>query len=447
MKKIVLPIAAIALVVLLWRLFYPAQEERPVCEHPETTDTKIEATCDHEGYLLHVCKTCMTEYRTDFVKPLGHTLQSSPAAPTCTEQGYTLFACNACEYEYRSDFTAPIAHTLQSKTVPASCDKEGYEEFFCACGYSYQIHQVPPTGHTLTQTPTLPTCTEQGYTSYQCTECTYAFVGDYVIPTGHDFDKKITYPTSTSNGYTEFSCGCGYDYTGDYVIAGDVYRGAYVEGTEILARGVDISTWNGEINWDELREAGIEFVILKAGSSLGKDAAFEENYARAKQEGFGVGCYFYTYFNDLDDAAADAATFMEWLEGKQFDYPVYLDLEETSLESLDRELLTSMSRLFIETLQANGYYCGLYVNNNWLKNLLNTEKVTAWFDVWYARWTLSGEATWPASFGESRMGIWQYSAQGTIGTHAYAFDMNVAYFDYPTYIKSLGYNGYQTVNE
>lgn len=403
-------IVQIVHIVLLGFLFFPAREERPVCDHPETTDTKIEATCDHEGFMLHVCNTCMTEFRTDFVKPLGHKLTPTVESPTCNAEGYTAYACEHCDYAYRADFLPPTSHKMQKSTVA-------------------------------------PTCTAEGYTTYTCKACSYSYVSDYVIPLGHDFSKKITYPTSTSTGYTHYSCPCGYDYVGDYVMSSDVYKGAYVEGKEILAKGVDISAWNGEINWDELREAGIEFVILKAGSSLGKDAAFEENYARAKSEGFGVGCYFYTYFHDLEDAAADAALFMEWLVGKQFDYPVYLDLEETSLESLDRELLTSMSRLFIETLQANGYYCGLYVNNNWLKNLLNTEKVTTWFDVWYARWPLSGEAVWPDSFGESRMGIWQYSAQGKIGTHAALFDMNVAFFDYPTYIKSLGYNGYGQTTE
>ena len=101
-----------------------------------------------------------------------------------------------------------------------------------------------------------------------------------------------------------------------------------------------------------------------------------------------------------------------------------------------------MAKLFIETLQANRYFCGLYVNNDWLINRLDTERVTTWFDIWYARWTLSGEPVWPDSFGAKRMGIWQYSSQGKIGTHESTFDLNVAYKDYPTLIKSLGYNGY-----
>ena len=414
--------------------------EKPPCAHPEYTDTVVEATCNTEGYIFHVCKSCYTSWRTDFIAPKGHTLNENTVAPTCGEQGYTIFSCD-CGYSFRADFLPPTGHVLQSRTILSTCEAEGYTEIFCDCGYAYRIDRVAPKGHELSETVTPPTCTDQGYTTYRC-DCGYTFESDFVKPLGHDFEAEVTHPTSTTTGYTHYRCACGYEYVGDYIMSSDVYKGAYVNGKEILAKGIDISSWNGEIHWDELRAAGIEFVILKAGSSVGKDAAFEENYARAKQEGFGVGCYFYAYATNEQNALADAEMFAEWLAGKQFDYPVYLDMEDESLESLDRELLTSVCKAFIESLQSKGYYCGLYINNNWLKNLLNTEKVTTWFDIWYARWTLSGEATWPDSFGERRMGIWQYSAAGRIGTHDCDFDMNVAFFDYPTYIKSLGFNGY-----
>ena len=373
----------------------------------------------------------------------AHNLRDSwTVAPTCDSEGYTMHKCGECGAEYRTDFKAPLGHTFTESTVAPTCDAPGYTNYRCACGYEYKSHFLPPVGHDLHATVTAPTCDEQGYTTYACSACKYTYAANYEAPLGHSFDKTVTLPTSTATGYTLFSCPCGYEYKGDYVMSGDIYKGAYVDGTEILAHGVDISAWNGEIDWTALREAGVDFVMIKAGSSLGMDKKFEEYYSRARSEGFGVGCYFYTYASNLLEIEEDAALFMQWLDGKQFDYPVYLDLEEGRLADLAPTLLTDMVKLFIETLQANRYFCGLYVNNDWLINRLDTERVTTWFDIWYARWTLSGEPVWPDSFGAKRMGIWQYSSQGKIGTHECTFDLNVAYKDYPTLIKSLGYNGY-----
>ena len=322
-----------------------------------------------------------------------------------------------------------------------SCTHEGYTRYYCHCGYSFKSDFAPPKGHTISHKTETPTCTEEGYTRYTCTVCAYTYLSDYVVPKGHDFTTKVSHPTSSKTGYTEFNCDCGYNYVGDYVMSSDIFKGAYVDGVEVLAHGIDISSWNGTINWTEIKAAGIDYVIIKAGSTNGKDKTFEENYKNAKAAGLGVGCYYYTYATTVEQISADADNLMEWIAGKQFDYPVYLDIEDKSQESLDSELLTEMCKVFIEKLQANKYFCGLYTNNNWLVNLLNTEKITVYFDVWLARWTLSGEPNWGDSFGQ-RMGMWQYTDKGKIGTHSCDFDLNVSFKDYPTLIKELGYNGY-----
>jgi GH25 family lysozyme M1 (1,4-beta-N-acetylmuramidase) len=221
----------------------------------------------------------------------------------------------------------------------------------------------------------------------------------------------------------------------------NIFHGAYVDNSAILAHGIDISKWNGDINWAEIKAAGVDFVIIKAGSSFGKDPRFEEHYANAKAAGLGVGCYYYSYALTVDEISADADLFMSWIAGKQFDYPVYLDIEDPTQEVLDKALLTEMCVTFIEKMQINGYFCGIYTNRNWLTNLLHTETITLNFDLWLAHWLNSGEPNWPSSFG-AKTGMWQYTDKGTIGTHSCYFDLNVAFKDYPSLIKQWGYNGY-----
>ena len=416
------------------------EEKNEACKHEMIDQTVVESTCDGEGYTLNVCRDCKMEFKTDIKPSLGHSLHGTLTLPTCTEEGFMTYAC-ACGYTYRTDFTPPKGHSMHSMLHNPTCTDQGYTEYFCNCGYSYQTDFVKPLGHSTTKKVTAPTCTEEGYTTYSCGNCSYSYTSDYVIPLGHSFTTKTTRPTSSSTGYTVFKCGCGYEYTGDYVWPSDIFEGAYVDGVEVLAHGIDVSKWNGTINWEEIKAAGIDYVIIRAGSTQGIDPYFEEYYRGAKAAGLGVGCYFYTYALTIEEISAEADLFLSWIAGKQFDYPVYLDMEDPSQEALDGELLTEMCKTFIEKMQSSGYFCGLYVNNNWIQNILNTEKITVYFDVWYARWTLSGEATWPDSFGQ-RMGMWQYTDKGKIGTHTCNFDMNVSFKDYPTLIKELGYNGY-----
>ena len=431
---------AISFIFLLSLLLVSCDHGTADCLHENIKLSTHGADCDNEGYILHKCSDCGFEYKSDIKPPKGHTLSSEIVLPTCHSEGYTLYSCE-CGYNYKNDFVVPTEHTLSKKTIPQTCSKQGYTEYTCACGYSFKSDYVSPTGHTLSSETISPTCTYQGYTESLCSVCGYFFTSDYTAPTGHDFVSEVTRPTSSSVGFTKFTCHCKYEYVGEYIMSSDIFKGAYVDGEDVLAYGIDISHWNGVINWQEIKSAGIDFVIIKAGSTNGKDSAFEQNYASAKAAGLDVGCYFYTYAKTVEEINADADSFMNMIAGKKFEYPVYLDIEDPSQEALGEALLTEMCITFIEKLQLNGYFGAIYANNNWLVNLLNTQTITTYFDVWLARWTLSGEANWGSSFG-TRMGLWQYSCTGKIGSHSCDFDMNVAFKDYPSLIKELGYNGY-----
>lgn len=410
------------------------------CQHERFEFETIEPICNTEGYTLNECLDCQFKYKTDIIPATEHVFEPQVVSPTCTEYGYTLYVCD-CGYEYKSDLIEPTGHTTRKETYPPTCEKQGYTISKCVnCEFESRSDFLPAKEHNLTVSVTPPTCEEEGYSIYSC-YCGYSYKSDFKAPTGHTFSSVVTPPTSSRDGYTHHSCECGYEYIGDYIISDNIFHGAYVSNSKILAQGIDVSKWNGEINWSEIKAAGVDFVIIKAGSVVAKDSRFEENYAGAKAAGLGVGAYFYTYADSLEEIDEETELFLKWLDGKQFDYPVYLDIEDPSQEALGEELLTNMCVTFIEKMQENGYFCGIYSNNNWLINILNTRTITDKFDLWFAYWNSSNTPDWDSSNG-ARAGIWQYSCEGTIGNHSGKFDLNVAYKDYPTLIKKWGYNGY-----
>ena len=324
------------------------------CTHEEFKTSPVPPTCDAEGYTLNSCVDCSFEYKTDIISPTGHTLSEETFAPLCEKEGYTYYFCS-CGYEYKSDFVAPTGHTLRAEKHSPTCLYEGYTQYSCACGYEYKSDFSLPKGHVFTSEVSAPSCLKQGYTTHSCSACDYSYISDIVAPTNHSLKSEIVYPTSTLDGYVHTFCenNCGYEYETSPVRSSDVYKGAYVNNTEILAYGIDVSAWNGKINWTEIKEAGIDFVIIKAGSTNGKDSYFETNYAEAKAAGLDVGCYYYSYALTVDEILNDAKLFLEQIAGKQFEYPVFLDIEDTSQENLESKLLTEMCSAFIEKMQSS----------------------------------------------------------------------------------------------
>jgi excisionase family DNA binding protein len=132
---------------------------------------------------------------------------------------------------------------------------------------------------------------------------------------------------------------------------------------------------------------------------------------------------------------------LSYIEGKQFEYPIYFDLEEKSnpqLHTLSKEHLTELCVTFVEILQEHGYYCGIYVNNDWLYNILDTDEIKARFDIWFARYPYISNIMWSNSDIEwnidsygKQLGMWQYTEKGYFEENGKKFDFNYCYKDYP----------------
>ena len=377
----------------------------------------------------------------------------SKTSPTCAKQGYTSYVCNDCNYSYDSDFTSPTPHSYTAYTIPPTCALEGYIIYMCDCGNSYKGESIPTTDHSIETTTVSPTCTTEGYSKHQCAICGYFYTSDTVSPTDHTFEKSIQLPTALKAGTIEYSCVCSERYTEQYVYYTDILDSPYIENAEVLSKGIDVSRWNHQIDmitgeylpldWKTIKEAGFDFVILKAGSTRsGKEPTFESDYADAKAAGLMVGAYYYTYSSDIEAIKNDVLNLIKYIEGKTFEFPIYFDLEDSSLIPLGEEILTSLCETFICSMQENGYYSALYTNHNWLTNILDTSRILSLFDIWYARYPETEYPVWNEEKYGKQLSVWQYTQSGEIeGIEGY-FDMNFCYRDYLSIMKKWGLNGF-----
>lgn len=202
--------------------------------------------------------------------------------------------------------------------------------------------------------------------------------------------------------------------------------------------GIDVSRHNGNINWRNVKNTKkVDFTILRAGygSSISqKDAKFEQNYHQAKAQGIPVGTYWYSYALTPSAAKAEAKVFLQAIQGKQFEYPVYLDIEEASQFKLGKARVTEIVKAFCETVEAAGYFVGIYSSKSGLSYIGST--VRDKYTVWVAHVNVQ-KTTYTAPYD-----MWQYSWKGRYNGISGDVDQDYCYKDFPTIIKSAGKNGF-----
>ncbi len=203
-----------------------------------------------------------------------------------------------------------------------------------------------------------------------------------------------------------------------------------------MTKGIDVSQWQGDINWGAVNA---DFAILRAGYGKVKsqiDTKFEQNYRNAKAVGMPLGAYWYSYAMSADEAREEAKAFIEIIKGKQFEYPVYFDVEEAKTLALGRDKVSEIIIAFLEEMEKAGYFAGLYMSASPLTTH-TTEFVKKRFAIWVAHYGVSK----PSYSGQ--YGMWQYSSAGRVGGINGNVDMNECYVDYPKQIKADGKNGFE----
>ncbi len=197
--------------------------------------------------------------------------------------------------------------------------------------------------------------------------------------------------------------------------------------------GIDVSEWQGDINWVSVKNDDIKFAIIRTG--YGKhsnqiDKCFENNIKKAKMAGIKVGVYHYSYALSIEDAKKEAECCLSFIKsaGVKLDLPVYFDVEDPSItKKCNKEQITNMCIAFCTEIEKAGYWAGIYANLNWFNNYLIKEKLINKYTIWLAQYN---------STNDMPCDIWQYTSCGKVSGINSNVDMNIMYRDLITEIES-----------
>ena len=202
---------------------------------------------------------------------------------------------------------------------------------------------------------------------------------------------------------------------------------------QVQFKGIDLSTWDDVVYWDTLKNE-VKFVILRAGYGRDNtDNLFESYYKKCKQYNIPVGAYWYGKAQSVAEAETEAKSFLKRLSGKQFEYPVYYDIEDKLMLNQGMTTISNMLEKFCTILENNKYYCGVYSSKYYLENYF-TKRVLEKYDVWLAHYA--------SSTSYKGHTIWQYTDTGSLNGKPGDCDLNWCYYNYPPLIKSKHFNGY-----
>ena len=198
------------------------------------------------------------------------------------------------------------------------------------------------------------------------------------------------------------------------------------------AQGIDVSEHNGTINWQSVKDAGIDFAILRVGfagdTSGGRlDNYFKRNVSECERLGIPYGVYLYSYARNEDEAQAEARLMLSALKGHSPALPVYYDLEERKTNAdgspmwtpfNDPSKLASIAKTFCGQIAAAGYKPGIYANVNWFKNYLTDPCfLSSGWSIWTAQYWYGGrydECLGLTPDAPAKYDCWQYSARGSV---------------------------------
>ena len=203
--------------------------------------------------------------------------------------------------------------------------------------------------------------------------------------------------------------------------------------------GIDLSTWQSNYPYAKATKEGVKFAILRAGFWTTKDNQFETHYTNARKQKWDIGAYWYSYATTEAEAKTEAKAFLKTIKGKQFEYPVYVDIEDKSLSKLSKTQIDNNIKAFGKVIEDGGYYFGVYTNKSWYTSKLNGKTLNKKYDWWIAQWSTNK----PTGVD---YGLWQFGGSTNyirspkIG--GVVTDQNYAYYDYPSIMKENGLNGF-----
>ena len=193
--------------------------------------------------------------------------------------------------------------------------------------------------------------------------------------------------------------------------------------------GVDISSHQTAVDWAAVREAGVDFAILRAGyrgyteGAIQEDETFLTNLAAAKAAGLKVGVYFFSQALDKAEAVEEAEFVLNLLDGAALDYPIFFDWEDIEADArtdgMDSLTLTSCARAFCKRIELNGYRAGVYFNQRFGYEEFDLSKLQD-YELWLAEYNTTPSFAY-------HFGVWQYANDGMLSGVDGPVDLNLAF--------------------
>lgn len=206
-----------------------------------------------------------------------------------------------------------------------------------------------------------------------------------------------------------------------------------------MYKGIDVSTWQNNIDWKKVKESGIEFAMIREGYGKSNpsqvDDCFHRNAQEIQKNGIPFGVYHYSYAQNVNDAINEADFCLSNINTYRLEYPVAFDIEDSSMQNLGKRTLTDICKAFCNQIEQAGYYAMIYCNVNWIENYLYKDELLQKYDLWLAHWEVDKP--------KYECGIWQYTSSGSISGISGNVDMNISYKDYPLIIKTNELNGFK----
>ena len=192
------------------------------------------------------------------------------------------------------------------------------------------------------------------------------------------------------------------------------------------ANMIDVSSWQGDINWEQVASSGIDYAIIRVCAGTREDTKWEQNYIGATEAGIQVGVYLYNYATTPEGAAQEANALLDALDGRELDLPVYYDLEYSAVAATGRDNIRELANTFLATVAAEGYDVGIYCNVNWYRNYIDHNNINT--DLyWIASYGTNDGYMHTRPVIDETMTAWQYSSVGLVYGISTRVDLNVWY--------------------
>jgi GH25 family lysozyme M1 (1,4-beta-N-acetylmuramidase) len=204
----------------------------------------------------------------------------------------------------------------------------------------------------------------------------------------------------------------------------------YSDGTITSHKGIDVSKYQGTIDWSKVKASGVEYAIIRCGyrgyesGTITQDSSFDTYARNALANDVGIGAYFYTQAINADEAREEADFVISCLKPYNATYPICLDVEDASgdgarQDALSNSELTDVVIAFCERIKEAGYTPMIYANGRYFAGRLEVERLED-YDKWYAMYA-------DTPYMPYEISMWQYSSSGTVDGITGNVDMNISF--------------------